>query len=97
MSLKVDRTCLGPKENPCGAISCEGSDFPVCASNNVTYISIEAMWCINRRKRLSNYFNYLFIFINYKKYEIAHTYMAENKIEISDASVRNKSSLNMNV
>ncbi|KAK0081036.1 hypothetical protein PV325_012910 [Microctonus aethiopoides] len=54
LSLKVGRACLGPKENPCGAISCEGSDFPVCASNNVTYISIEAMWCINRRKRLSS-------------------------------------------
>ncbi|KAK0167168.1 hypothetical protein PV327_004601 [Microctonus hyperodae] len=55
LHLRFSRACRGPADNPCGLVACEGSKFPVCASDNKTYISIEAMWCINRQKNLGLY------------------------------------------
>ncbi|XP_076397751.1 serine protease inhibitor dipetalogastin-like [Megachile rotundata] len=41
--------CSGPDDNPCGSIPEENLRFPVCGSDNYSYVSPEALWCAQLR------------------------------------------------
>ncbi|KAG7212272.1 hypothetical protein KM043_012600 [Ampulex compressa] len=43
--LKHEAACSGPDDNPCGSIPEEDNRLPVCASDGLSYVSPEALWC----------------------------------------------------
>lgn len=58
-AIKHKGHCEGPQDNPCGAVPCEESRYPICASDGMTYVSIEAMWCAARHATKRKFIYYL--------------------------------------
>ncbi|XP_071874143.1 serine protease inhibitor dipetalogastin-like isoform X1 [Bombus fervidus] len=49
LSLKHSGACVDPDDNPCRSIPEESLRFPVCGSDNLSYVSPEALWCAKLR------------------------------------------------
>lgn len=45
LSVKRSGACVQPEDDPCMSIPEEDLRLPVCGSDNLSYVSPEALWC----------------------------------------------------